>query len=337
MTALWSGHPTDIAVKMLHISVMLGMLACFRGSSVFLRTIGAASTVASVFIPAYVIGSGHPWVDTRTWLPLLALAISVHVSKRPGWSTGPLLMAAALTTLRAAILGAAAGVSVAWIRSWWGRAVLVGAILCGSVAWMGTSDAEYRPPRTAEVSRQDVVGRLETVEEDGASHRFELWQAIAQDALRRDPMSWELLVGWGLGDVNYHIADVFPDIADYRNEEPTASSHNTLIELILIGGLGMVPLVLWMIVDAVRFARLSDMTLSIVVIAAFAAGANELLMDLGGGSALLALTFGTLTAPALERPKPRPNEARSTSNVAGYVRAITSRLVNKRVSVDTPQ
>ena len=48
----------DSAVKVMHFAVMVGMLACFRGSAAFVRAVGAASAFGSALIPAYVLGTG---------------------------------------------------------------------------------------------------------------------------------------------------------------------------------------------------------------------------------------------------------------------------------------
>jgi hypothetical protein len=292
-TVAWSGHHVDAAVKVMHFAVMLGMVACFRGSEAFVRTVGAASAIASLLIPVYVLGTGKAWIDTRSGLPLLGMAIMLRLHRRATWKILPLLAAVIISTLRASIIGAVAGLSLALLRSWWGRAVVTAAV-AGTIAW-SSADAAHRPSVHV-VEREDIIGRFQTIEDDHASHRFDLWYAIVQDVSDRDPLSREMLVGWGIGDVNYHVADVFPIIAvDQRDHEPMASAHNSIIELCLVGGLVMVPLVSWMMFDVFRFAHVRDMTLPIAVIAACVASANEMFLDLGGGGALIAFVFGTIT------------------------------------------
>jgi hypothetical protein len=310
-TATWSGHHIDSAVKALHIAVMIALLACFRGSVAFVRTVGAASAIGSMLIPIYVLGRGKAWLDTWTDLPPLGIAIMLHLHRRANWRTLPLLAAVIVSTLRAAIIGSVAGLSLALFRSRLGLAVVGAAAIAGTIAFANTESA-YRNPM--HVEREDIIGRLHAIQDDGASHRFDLWRSLLQDISERDPLSREMLIGHGLGDVNYYVAEVFPLVAvEEREHEPMASSHNTLIELALVGGLAMIPLVLWMIVDIVRFVHIRDMTLPIAVIVAFIGGGNEILLNLAGGSALIAFLFGILNrenVAARGAPAPSTRDAR---------------------------
>jgi O-Antigen ligase len=303
VTAAWSGHPIDSAVKIMHFAVLLGLVACFRGSAAFVRAVGAGSTIAAVLIPVHVLQGGGSWVDTRTGLPLLAISITLYLHRRATWRTIPLLAAVIVTTLRASIIGAVAGLALTFFRSWRGRLVVAAVVVAGALAWsFADVGSTYRRPAATE--REDIIGRFMSIEDDGASHRFDLWSSILDDIATRDPFSREMLVGWGIGDVNYHVARVFPLVAvDQRDHEPMASSHNTLLELYLIGGLAMVPLVVWMILDVLRFTRIHDMTLPIAALVAAVAGGNEMFMGLNGVSALIALLFGVLTRA--DRPSKR--------------------------------
>jgi hypothetical protein len=302
-TAAWSSHHIDSAARSESLIIMLAFLACFRASPVFVRTVASAATVGAVFVPAYVIGSGGSWVDSRSGLPLLALAASLYVQRRVTWRAIPLVAAAVLTTIRANIIAALAGILVTLLRSRRGTFAVLAVVIAGSVA-VNVVDpgGGYRPHK---VEREDIVGRFQTIEDDRASNRIDLWSAVIQDASRRDPFSREMLIGWGIGDVCYHVGRVFPlEAVVTRDNEGMASAHNTILELCLTGGLLMVPLVLWMLVDLVRYARADDRTMSILLVVLPIALAGEILMSMGGNSALAALLFATL-----RRPDPAPSTA----------------------------
>ena len=70
------------------------------------------------------------------------------------------------------------------------------------------------------------------------------------------PFSRDSLFGRGIGDADYHIAEVFPLIAAPSRDELVASSHNFLLELLVINGLASLPLLVWALISIFKAARL---------------------------------------------------------------------------------
>lgn len=286
LSAGWqSGHSIDYAAKALCLVVACAFAALFASSEQFARAVFAGSAIAAVSSLFLVGFTTQNPLELGFCLPLLALVGPSMFGHQATRRSLPMAALVVLSTFRAATIGAGLGYLISRVRrpmTWIGLGLAACAI---------GMTCENSAERVGPVDRADILGRFMSIEEDGASHRFDLWSTLVEDIARRAD-DRDVLFGLGIGDTDYRVAELFPIIAAPARDGWVASTHNTVLELILANGLLCVPLVAWALWALVRAAWVFPERRWAIVGVSLVGLANVAMYDLAGGAAC----FGLLMA-----------------------------------------
>ncbi len=281
-----SEHGTDYATKALCLVVSFSFAALFTTQCEFSRGVFDGSAIAGVASLALVALTTHNPLDLGFCPPLLSMFGPMIIGRTTQRRVLPMLVLVVLSTFRAATIGAVFGSLSTWVRRPAGW-VAVGLLAC-TLAFTTEPFAERAGP----VDRADVLGRFQSIEEDGASHRFDLWTTLVDDMVTHFDDS-DVLLGLGIGDTDYRVAEMFPIISAPSRGSFAASTHNTILEFLMANGLLCLPLVAWALVAIAKSVVQSHGRGAIIAVSVVAF-ANVVFYDIGGGVACFGLLLAAM-------------------------------------------
>lgn len=308
LSVAWTNHPLDGAVRLSAIATTLAWAALFARwpsllgdalhAGLVCCVIGELASLAGVsFIPA-----------PNSSFALFILFVAAVRWGRPEPGTHVVLRAARslamlgllaltfLSSFRAPTIAAGLVLLALAPRTREARLTLVAAAVLGAL-FFAQHERDRAPSYSRRVEREDLVARYESISEDRLSGRTDIWEGVF-DAMREGP-AW-LAVGCGVGDVDYIVAAANPMILSYNiRGDRVLSTHNLALEVLVANGVPGLLLLLWLVGElAVRLGRRA-LDLGMFAGAIVLSASNVTLLDVGGGTACVALLCVRLSGPSL--------------------------------------